>query len=329
MLCEAPPLRQKRLSALTYLETETSVGADLSGNVVIHGDGYILGIVCDFTADRGRCLQSAELLPWASKHWRRESAADFVLDPPGRRVEAFEVSGELYRTWALSILNEEKRGCPLHRQRRVLTVYCTTFAEHEDGMYDELLHPACSVQWFVRFSAQQRAVARVAEVIAPMRRRRMPPEWRPRRQRKQKHRKWRTNRRAGRRVVFFGVAAQVAARGRPPIPTKAVVWQLACRTVIIMAPEAFTTVCCPGCGQRTQPGGEQHGHTNRVCNSTLLHRACLIQAAALDGNQGLVVFNCDRSGATNMGMRGVCAVCGVEDIIPGYPWMGPEGNGDK
>ncbi|KAG5181412.1 hypothetical protein JKP88DRAFT_321989 [Tribonema minus] len=218
------------------------------------------------------------------------------------------------------------------RLRMVLADYCTTFAEHEDGMYDELLHPAQSGQRFIRFSARQRAVARVAEVIAPIRRQRMPPEWRPFRQRKQKHRKWRTNRRdrrAGRRVVFFGVAARVAARGRPPIPTKAVVWQLACRTVIIMVPEAFTTICCPGCGQRTQPGGEQHGHRNRVCNSPLPHGVCPIQAAANGGHQRLVVFNRDRSGGTNMGMRGVCAVCGVEDIIPGYPWMGPEGDGDE
>ena len=43
------------------------------------------------------------------------------------------------------------------------------------------------------------------------------------------------------------------------------------------------------------------------------------------GVRGLVVFNRDRSGATNMGVRGVCAVSGVEDIIPGYPWE--EGDG--
>ncbi|KAG5182799.1 hypothetical protein JKP88DRAFT_318275 [Tribonema minus] len=221
--------------------------------------------------------------------WRRENAADFVLDPAIRRAEVLEVSGELYRTWALSILNEQKeaarrtandeyrdactalagehtRTCDVE----VLTDYYTTFAEHEDGIYDELLHPARSVQRFIRFSARQRAVARVAEVMAP-----------------------------------------------------AVVWQLACRTVIIMVPEAFTTIRCPGCGQRTQPGGEQHGHRNRVCN--LPHRVCPIQAAANGGKQGLMVFNRNRSGGTNMGMRGVCAVCGVEDIIPGYPWMGPEG----
>ncbi|KAG5180589.1 hypothetical protein JKP88DRAFT_349490 [Tribonema minus] len=222
-----------------------------------------------------------------------------------------------YRDACKALAGEHTRTCDIE----VLTDYCITFAEHEDGMYDELLHPARSgVFRHSSVSARGRglSVARVAEVISPMRRQRMPPEWRPIRQRKQKHRKWRTNRRdrcAGRRVVFLGVAARVAARGRPPIPTKAVVWQLACRTVIIMVPEALTTICCAGCGQRTQPGGEQHGHRNR--------------AAANGGNQGLVVFNRDRSGGTNMGMRGVCAVCGVEDIIPGYPWMGPEGNGDE
>ncbi|KAG5183481.1 hypothetical protein JKP88DRAFT_255786 [Tribonema minus] len=42
-------------------------------------------------------------------------------------------------------------------------------------------------------------------------------------------------------------------------------------------------------------------------------RTCDIEA----GGQGLVMFNCDCSGATNIGMRGVCTVRGMEDIIPG------------
>ncbi|KAG5178028.1 hypothetical protein JKP88DRAFT_350433 [Tribonema minus] len=283
------------------------------------------------------------------EQWRRENAADLVSDPTGQEVAAFEVSGHIYRTWALSIRNEQGEtarrvandeyndACTALADEHtrtgdieVLTDHCTAYAEHGDAMYEELLHAVRKIQRFSHFRAQQRAAARVAEVIAPMRRQRMPPGWKPRRQRRQKHRKWRSNRRAGRRVVFFGVAARTPARGRPSIPTKAVVWQLACRAPVVMTPEAHTTVCCPGCGERTRPGGAEHGHRNRVCDSNLPHRICPIQEAVHGvGVRGLVVFNRDRSGATNIGVRGVCAVSGVEDIIPGYPWEeGDGGDGD-
>jgi hypothetical protein len=44
------------------------------------------------------------------------------------------------------------------------------------------------------------------------------------------------------------------------------------------------------------------------------------------------VFDRDRAGYTNIGMRGVCAICSVNDIIPGYPWVPgmhwPDDDGD-
>jgi hypothetical protein len=41
------------------------------------------------------------------EHWRREQAGEFVSDPAGEDVHAFEVTGETYRTWALSLRNEQ------------------------------------------------------------------------------------------------------------------------------------------------------------------------------------------------------------------------------
>jgi hypothetical protein len=41
------------------------------------------------------------------EHWRREQAGEFVSDPAGEDVRAFEVTGETYRTWALSLCNEQ------------------------------------------------------------------------------------------------------------------------------------------------------------------------------------------------------------------------------
>ncbi|KAG5179971.1 kinase-like domain-containing protein [Tribonema minus] len=137
-------------------------------------------------------------------------------------------------------------------------------------------------------------------------------------------------RRAARRAVFFGVAApcRAVARRHPPIPTKAVVSQLACRAVIIIVPEVSPPSAARGVARAFSQAATSTA-TGIVWSSTLPHRVCPIQATTHDGNQGLMVFNRECSGATNMGMRGVCTVCGVEDIIPGYPWMGPEGDGNE
>jgi hypothetical protein len=68
-------------------------------------------------------------------------------------------------------------------------------------------------------------------------------------------------------------------------------------------------------------------------------RVCRVQLAELGNNApGQVVFDRDRAGSTNIGMRGVtlCAICSVNNIITGYPWVpgmrwpddgGGDGNG--
>ncbi|KAG5189075.1 hypothetical protein JKP88DRAFT_243335 [Tribonema minus] len=148
---------------------------------------------------------------------------------------------------------------------------------------------------------RQRAFARVVvrEVnrIVPMRRQQnpMPPEWRPRRQRIQKHRKWRTNRRAccvlrchrtgsgARPSSHFHQGGGVAA-GVP-----------------------YSHHHGAGGSRQSAARGASALRVSQAASSTATGIA-----ATHDGNQGLVDFDRDRSGATNMGMRSVCAVCGVD-----------------
>jgi hypothetical protein len=51
-----------------------------------------------------------------------------------------------------------------------------------------------------------------------------------------------------------------------------------------------------------------------------------------------VAYDRDVGGSTNIGMRGVCAICHIKGVIPGYPWVpgmhwpdddgGGDGDGD-
>ncbi|KAG5181813.1 hypothetical protein JKP88DRAFT_245973 [Tribonema minus] len=109
----------------------------------------------------------------------------------------------------------------------VLRAYCTTWGHHADAMWGELLHPARRHQRFSRFRAQQAAIAKIAEKLAPIRLQYRPPGWKrvrsrgrryPRRRRR--HRRWRDTHRRPRRIIFFGACARFPSRGRAAIPIK-------------------------------------------------------------------------------------------------------------
>ncbi|KAG5189988.1 hypothetical protein JKP88DRAFT_300171 [Tribonema minus] len=61
----------------------------------------------------------------------------------------------------------------------------------------------------------------------------------------------------------------------------------------------------------TRGGGDEFGHRNRVCRN---ENCALAQAA----EGGVAVIDRDTNARANLGMRGVYATCGVDDIIPGY-----------
>ncbi|KAG5188980.1 hypothetical protein JKP88DRAFT_253152 [Tribonema minus] len=273
------------------------------------------------------------------QRWRRKNAADFAANPPpeGEGVTAQEVSGADYRVWALSVRNEQgeaqRRGANqaysdalaalADRHTRtgryqVLRAYCTTWGHHADAMWGELLHPARRHQRFSRFRAQQAAIAKMAEKLAPIRLQHRPPGWKhvrsrgrryPRRRRR--HKRWRDTHRRPRRIIFFGACAHFPSRGRASIPIKKLVAQLACRCPTLMTPQPYSSASCLVCGQPTRGGGDEFGHRNRVCRN---QNCALAQAA----EGGVAVIDRDTNARANLGMRGVYATCGVDDIIPGY-----------
>ncbi|KAG5181405.1 hypothetical protein JKP88DRAFT_241656 [Tribonema minus] len=102
--------------------------------------------------------------------------------------------------------------------------------------------------------------------------------------RKRKHRRWRDTHSRPRRIIFFGACARFPAGGRAAIPIKKL---------------------------PTRGGGDEFGHRNRVCRN----EDCALAQAA---EGGIAVIDRDTNARANLGMRGVCATCGVDDIIPGY-----------
>ncbi|KAG5182792.1 hypothetical protein JKP88DRAFT_245405 [Tribonema minus] len=230
------------------------------------------------------------------QRWRCENAAGFAANPPPQGATAEEVPGADYRVWAKSVRNEEgeaqRRGAnrtAMHLRRSrtgtrawaaisdstpaptvmVLRAYCTTWGQHADAMWGELLHPARRHQKFSRFRAQQpeAAIAKMAKRLAPIQRQHRPPGWKrapargrryPRR-REGKHRRWRETHRRPRRIIFFGACARFPACGRAAIPIKKLAAQLACRCPTLITPEPYSFFSCLVCGGPTQSGGDEFG----------------------------------------------------------------------
>ncbi|KAG5177147.1 hypothetical protein JKP88DRAFT_226790, partial [Tribonema minus] len=154
-------------------------------------------------------------------------------------------------------------------------------------MWGELLNPARRHQRFSRFRVQQAAIAKMAEKLAPFRRQHRPPGWKRVRsrgreypRRKRRHRRWRDTHRRPPRIIFFG---------------------------------PYSSASCLVCGQPTRGGGDDFGHRNWVCRN----EDCALAQAA---EGGVAVIDRDTNARANLelGMRGVYATCGVDDIIPGY-----------
>ncbi|KAG5181927.1 hypothetical protein JKP88DRAFT_263417 [Tribonema minus] len=274
------------------------------------------------------------------QRWRRENAADFVANPPpeGECVTAQEVSGADYRVWALSVRNEQgeaqRRGANqaysnalaalADRHTRtgryqVLRAYCTTWGHHADAMWGELLHPARRHQRFSRFRAQQAAIAKMAEKLAPIRLQHRPPGWKRVRSRgreypcrKRRHRRWRDTHRRPRRIIFFGACARFPAGGRAAIPIKKLVAQLACRCPTLITPEPYSSASCLVCGGGPRGAAAMSSGTETGFAGT--RTAPLAQAA----EGGVAVIDRDTNARANLGMRGVYATCGVNDSILGY-----------
>lgn len=166
----------------------------------------------------------------------------------------------------------------------IFVEYCKEWALREEVVWKELLKHLRRKKAFTRYSAIQRAVESVVELLCP-------------------------GRDADtKRVVFFGAASFKACKGAASAPCKKIVRGLAQRCVVVMVPESGTTKRCPGCGKVAK--ATEGGYRTRTCTTN--PAVCPLVAANLG------VYNRDLGGKINIGLRGVYAVCGEHDIVPGF-----------
>ena len=210
-------------------------------------------------------------------------------------AERCSYTGEEYRVRSLQLLGQSKEalrrnnteyGAALEGLPRRKTAdlpefeaYCSSYAEHEDVIWTEVLHVARKHHRFKHFSAVQSAVEAVAEKIAPMRD------------------KWK------RRLVFFGAASFAAARGAAPAPCKKIVRALCIKAAVIMTPEAWTSQTCPGCNKRLREGPD---YRTKLCETVF--------GCPLHPNTASETLQRDAVGGLNIGFRGVYKSTGREIV---------------
>ena len=236
------------------------------------------------------------------------------VDPPSRAlhgdVERIAVAGRAYHVATLTVAFnawEARRrlvqgattayGAALQALRRSRTRVCSAaavaahasvFAQHEAALSEELLHRKRSAWRFRQLRARRSTVERIAERIAPMRDKRHSGN-------------------GTRRLIFYGIWTGPAVRGQAAAPNKAIIHHLAQRAPTIATSEYHTSKCCPGCGRETTDGAR---YRVKVCAADPDVHCPLRQEAG-----ARAVYDRDRGGSLNIGLRGVYRVCGVRDLI--------------
>ncbi|KAG5184447.1 hypothetical protein JKP88DRAFT_255469 [Tribonema minus] len=157
-------------------------------------------------------------------------------------------------------------------------------------MWGELLHPARRHQRFSRFRAQQAAIAKMAETLAPIRLQHRPPGWKCVRSR---GREFSRRKRKHRRVARHAQEAPLnhLLRRMCALPRRR-----------------------PRRHSHQEIGGAAGMPVSDIDDATAIQFR-LVPGAA---EGGVAVIDRDTNALANLGMRGVYATCGVDVIIPGY-----------
>jgi hypothetical protein len=141
--------------------------------------------------------------------------------------EARRRRGTLYGA-ALDSLSLERRKTCIPSE---FTQYCRAWAAAQQSLCCELLTEDRRLFRFKRYRAVQRTIEEMAATVAP------PAE-----------------RGKVQRVIFFGKGFGRAAKGQVSTPCKKLVRVMACNCIVIITPEHYTSMMCPGCYRKTREG---------------------------------------------------------------------------
>ena len=160
------------------------------------------------------------------------------------------------------------------------TDYCKAWAVHQHVYWKEKLNHHRKCQRFSRFRAVQSTLEDIAERIAP-------------------------KRECGlvRKLVMFGAASFAAQKGCAAAPRKALIRVLCQRVPVIMVPEHYTSISCPGCGRETKTTD----YRTKMCETT-----SAVQSCPLHPTVSTYSLDRDLAGSLNIGIKGVYSIAGVD-----------------
>jgi hypothetical protein len=195
-----------------------------------------------------------------------------------------------YRS-ALELLSVRKKTGVL----TVLEQYCRVWQQCQEVVWKEKLSHHRKHQRFNRFRAVQQTIAKIAELVSPMR-----------------------DKGVKRRLVFWGTGSLTACRGACGAPTKKVVRELAQRVPTLMTLEAYSTCKCPGCRRETRGGDDYRTRTCETLPSD--HGGCPLHPTTDSWS-----YDRDKGGETNIIITGVAQVKAGTGIAPTFASLQPRG----
>ena len=142
-------------------------------------------------------------------------------------MEARRRQGTLYGA-ALDALALERRKTCIPAE---FNQYCRAWRAAQPNLCKELLTEDRRVYRFKRYRAVQSTIEEIAATVAPP-----------------------ADRGKTKRVIFFGKGFGKAAKGQVSTPCKKLVRVMACNCVVIITPEHYTSMMCPGCCRKTRVG---------------------------------------------------------------------------
>jgi len=237
----------------------------------IHALDAVSALGHEWTRENASVLMSKTPIIYTGDQYKEDSgmAHQERHEASRRRDTAY---GEALDLLAL----ERRKTCDLNE----FTSYCQVWQSVQLTLQCELLAVERRVKKFSRFRLVQSAIAKIAALIAHPR-----------------------NKGSNRIAMYGGGCAGKKMKGGVSTPNKKIVRVLGCSCVVIIIPEHYTSMMCPGCCSETRAG---EGYRTKMCITNLGATPCPLHPTTPS-----IEFDRDQAGRTNIGIRAVRSICGL------------------
>ena len=199
-----------------------------------------------------------------------------------RKQEIYEVQRRLtnkaYDSSCKNLKNHKKRTSDME----TFIDYCRSWAIYGKALFEETLRKNRKLARFRRFRAVQSQIDQIAD-------------------------KYFRKRCDGKSVILFGKACFRPQKGKASAPRKKLIRSMACRGLVLMVDESYTSANCPGCKSRMS---EDRTYRTKTCKKFILgsdENCCLL-------NSSRQIFEMDRDncGCVSIGLRGFGTILGQD-----------------